>query len=430
MKNYFTRVEDNYVFRISTAFWHILIGLLSVAAVAGIVFLCWSLIPPSKEKIKAAESPVKPQYPPSAKVTIADLTVQERREEPVEIQTPPPPREAEAVPSSDPDKAAYDLLLAELKKIIPQESWQHGYWDYPYGRLAFQMYPSNPHYKVWVAQGGDVPQELEGAYRRMNLENYGQKKSVLASFLRVIRAVPQPSSYSVLLTIMENVSDRLNDLNRVDSIFKSISVALNTFQQSPDAAGLLIRYSMYNRNDCFVFMNIVSKTCAMFPADKRLAVATAISDAYYRYYNNNIQAQKEATDEFITLIPQIGTMVPDYAIMRFYLVYNQKNQQRNLEIARIDEDYNLKIQAIYTDSVTRAQMAEMNYMMKKEKKSELRVKSYYVILGGFVAIALLGTILTLLSIQRILRKMERTSEINPSSLLKEVSKEVIEVEKN
>ena len=46
--NYFTKVEDKYVFRVSTAFWHLLIGIITIAAIVGIVLLVWSIIPPGK----------------------------------------------------------------------------------------------------------------------------------------------------------------------------------------------------------------------------------------------------------------------------------------------------------------------------------------------------------------------------------------------
>ena len=52
--SYFNRVEDKYVFRISTSFWHLLIGAITVTAIIGIVLFIYSLIPSSKNEIKAS----------------------------------------------------------------------------------------------------------------------------------------------------------------------------------------------------------------------------------------------------------------------------------------------------------------------------------------------------------------------------------------
>jgi hypothetical protein len=69
-------------------------------------------------------------------------------------------------------------------------------------------------------------------------------------------------------------------------------------------------------------------------------------------------------------------------------------------------DYNAQVNLIVADSLQQVALNQALYEEAKSKKNVLKWKSLYVVGGGFIMIALLGTILTLLSIQRILKKME------------------------
>ena len=413
--NYFTKVEDKYVFRVSTAFWHLLIGLITVAAIIGIVLLAWSIIPPGKEKVESSVYPTKAQYPPFEKITIADLNMNDQKpiSAPSGQQTPPPPPPPPPDQSkieNDPAKPAYDLSLSELKKIIPKDQWQPGYWSYPYGELAWQMHPSDPNYKHWNNEGDDVGQQLERSYRVINANNYSAKKSALDSYLKILKQIPSPDSKIVLSAILDNINNRFTDLHLLDSALTMIASNLKSFKDSKNVAKHYIEFVMANSNSAFQFVPFSVKICSQVSDSVRYPFLVALTDGYYGFFNSNFEVQKEATNQFITLLPQLKGINPANALRKFYSVYNQKNQKRNDEISRINDDYNTQIAAILADSTMRAMQAELKYQTDKEKKSELRSKSLYAVAGGFIAIALLGTILTLLSIQRILRRMESIAE--------------------
>jgi len=410
--NYFTKVEDKYVFRVSTAFWHLLIGLLTLAAVVGIVLLIWSIIPAGKEKVKAATYPTKAQYPPVEKVTLADLKMNEdKAPPPPQVQTAPPPEyRPETAVENDPGKPAYDLILSELKKIIPKDNWQPGYWSYPYGELAWQMHPSDPNYRVWNPSGENVEQRLEHSYKRIQAKDYSAKKVALESYLRIMRLIPPAQSTGVLDFIIYNMNDRFSDPHLLDTTFFLVANNIKPFSATSEAAQHLLGFALNNPKSVFEFVPFAVQECSKFSDSLRFQYLASLIDGYYTYFNNTVDVQKEATDQFDKLLPQLPGINPSKALRKFYSVYNQKNQQRNTEISRINEDYNTQVSAILADSTMKALQAEINYQADKEKKSEYRSKSLYVIAGGFVAIALLGTILTLLSIQRILRRMELVVE--------------------
>ena len=74
--NYFTKVEDKYVFNISLIVWHSIIMLASIAVVAGIVGFLWTISPTFKERVKKDPYPVKAEYPAPVAVTLSDLSMQ------------------------------------------------------------------------------------------------------------------------------------------------------------------------------------------------------------------------------------------------------------------------------------------------------------------------------------------------------------------
>jgi len=410
--NYFTKVEDRYVFRVSTAFWHLLIGIITIVAFIGILLLIWSMIPPGKERVEALSYPTKPSYPPVEKITLADLRIDEAKTTTIpSVQPAPPPvYRAKSEVSNDPDKPAYNLSLSVLKNIIPKDDWQRGYWSYPYGELAWQMHPSDPNYRIWNPIGENVEQQLEHSYNVIKAEKYSSKKAALDSYIKILKQVPSANSLKVLKVIIDNINDRFSDLHFLDSTFTLIALNLKTFSASADAAQYLIGFVLTNPNSTFDFIPFAIQTCNQIPDSVRFQFLGSLIEGYYTFFNSNVEVQKDVTEQFNILIPQLNSINPAKALRRFYFVYNQKNQKRNTEIGRINDEFNGQVAAILADSTRRAIQAEEKYFADKERKSELRSKSLYAIAGGFVAIALLGTILTLLSIQRILKRMERVYE--------------------
>ena len=109
--NYFTKVEDRYVFRVSTAFWHLLIGVITIAAIIGIVVLAWSVIPPGKEKVTASAYPTKASYPSVEKVTLDELNIKDEK-------VLPPLRSNRLRPPLTLQKLKLKMILADLHMTV------------------------------------------------------------------------------------------------------------------------------------------------------------------------------------------------------------------------------------------------------------------------------------------------------------------------
>lgn len=413
ISSYFNKVEDKYVFRVSTAFWHFLIGLLTLASIVGIVMFLWSVIPPGKADVKAAEYPAKPTYPPVEKVSLADLHLTEEKVQPIvnNIDTMPVYKPREEVQTVyDPNKPAYDLALAELRKIIPDVQWKPGKYEIT-NQTGWELYHSDQ-YRRWVPTGSSMEDYLDNIYRIVTVKNYSEKKKALDAVTKIVKAAPANNKGKPIEYISSSINSNWQDLKLLDSICTIIAGSLKTFNDKNSANAIqdIIRFIFNYPNVAFDFVPFAVKTCSQLSDSLRTQVLLLLTSSYYNYFHENIEVQKEATEQFIELLPQLHGFAPARALKKFYSVYNEKNKQRSEDIARMLSDYDAQVNTIVADSIRQALQNEYNFRKAQEDKSNLRWRSLQTIGGGLIAIALLGTILTLLSIQRILKRIEGAAE--------------------
>ncbi|MDB5209378.1 MAG: hypothetical protein JWQ30_205 [Sediminibacterium sp.] len=408
---YFTQVEDKYVFRISTAFWHLLIGLLTLASIVGTIMFLWAVIPPAKPDVKAAERPSKPTYPPVKKLNLADLHLTGEKSKlevrNLDVDTTTPKRKQEVVQiDNDPNKPAYDLALLELRKIIPDNQWKPGEFRID-NQVGWDLTHSDQ-YRTWVPTGYSIEDYLANIYGSIKANKYSEKKQVLVAITKIAKTAAADGKGKSIEFVASSINANWSDPKMLDSVCTMIATNQRIFNanKSTDAMENIIRFSFSNPNDAFEFIPFSIKICSQISDSLRSFVLSVLTSSYYNYFHQNIAVQKEATDQFASLIPQLKGINPANALQKFYLVYNNDNSQRNDVIAKIMNDYNAQINLIVADSLQQVALNQILYEEAKRKKSDLKWKSLYVVGGGFILIALLGTILTLLSIQRILKKME------------------------
>ena len=416
--SYFTKVEDKYVFQVSTAFWHLLIGLITIAAIGGILLFLWSVIPASKNSVNVQPYPQRPVFPPVEKVNLTDLNLNEEKVQPqpniveaLPVYTPPKP---EVQVAYDPDKPAYDLALEGLRKIIPENQWKPGQWEIT-NQLGWDMYHSDQ-YRRWVPTGNNIEDYLESIYRSIDAKKYKEKKSALESVTKIVNAMPADIKGIPVQYVSNSVNSDWKDLKLFDSLCSEIAKNVTFFgKETANATERMTQFGFNEQNSAFEFIPFVVKTSKQFSDSLRFSVFSTLASSYYNYFNKNVEIQKDATEQFNELIPQLHGINPAKALKKFYSIFNQKNKDRNVSIARMMNDYELQINSIIADSARQAMQAEITYIEKQGEKKDLRWKSLQAVGGGFVAIALLGTILTLLSIQRILKRIEIFAEKGNSS---------------
>jgi hypothetical protein len=409
---YFTRVEDKYVFRVSTAFWHLIIGLVTLAAAVGIVMLLWSIIPAGKDSVKADPYPSKPAFPPAVKVTIADLKGEKQQPE-IQIQETKMDKPSEPIvpkDKTDSDYPSYQLSVDELKKLFTVEQWTPGSWVYV-SDLAKQMYPNDNRYRHWEQSGKSMDQYLDDIYNQINAAKYAQKRATVNSITKIVKVTPNEARSVPIQKIAAFADSRWTNSKDFDSLCTVIAANAGIFgKQSSEALSDMISFGLKNPNDAFGFIPFAVELCRQFPENTRESILRELRSAYRGF--NTFEAQREATAQFNELIPQLQGMDPSQALNKFYTAYFDHNQSRGQEIDRLLNAYEVQKQRIDVE-YNRAQLdAQIRYDNAQSKKSEWKMKSLTAIGGAFVAIALFGTILTLLSIQRILKRIEMVAEGN------------------
>ncbi|HRG87533.1 MAG TPA: hypothetical protein PLW44_00835 [Chitinophagales bacterium] len=398
MKNqYFEKVENKFVFNLSRIFWHFFIAIGTLAIVAGIGVLAYSIIPVFKNKVSKAA------YPPEVQVTLSDIA------EPVApaqvntqtvtttstaaITTPPP---AQVVVSTDPDKSGYDLLVKQLQQLIPpaKYTWEgSGHFEYPYGQNYALYYPNNPKYKVYVKTGGGVIDNLNGVYERTDCYSYKNKTALLQSYINILKVLNEEDRMAWLNNLISYTGNNLK--NAID-LFTKLSISASKFPKT-DLSYLhtLVSFRQQNKNDGAPFINMVNDLITKFDIQHRVEVLNVLVDAHNYSFNNNVSQQRQLTESFITLITHFTGEQQPRALAKYYRVYLGKNRERETTIAEINTNFTLE-----------TAQAEIAYQAKKTAKQTLRLQSIISIGAGIAFVSIIAILLVFLAIQRSVRQIE------------------------
>jgi hypothetical protein len=409
MKNnrYFSKVEDKYVFNLSLIVWHFIIMLASIAAAAGILVFIWTIAPTWKEKVKKDPYPVKTEYPAPVAVGLSDLNLQQ-------ATTPAlPQKEFVAEPENVKQEvvidttglANYTVSFNVFKTLFKESDWSgSGYWSYPYGKEYWDFYQKEK-YRTWVVSQPGIQSKLEYAYRKMDAESYPPKKLLLDGYTDVLKNRP--------LDVRAQLFDLLTAYNTqtVNSTYQncvSLSKLLFTLPNNVDIKNIEYTLSFIRRyessgNELIDYTSSILKKISL---SQRAAVLSTIRNSYSSFFDREFSKQKEATDMFLTLLPEIKESDQNNLLNQFYRVYTIKNRERNQKINQIELEYEYKVNQVEEKYEERLYSAEIKYNSRKQIKATYKYRSLFVVGGGILLIVLIGTILAFLSIQRSVRKIE------------------------
>ncbi len=409
--NYFAKIENKYVFNLSLIFWHLFIALSTIAIGISILVFIWCIIPPFQSKIEKPTYPAKELYPEPVKVLFSDLNLEEtRQDDTLQIHEPvkTSPIETKSLVHEDSNgKLEYDSLLNTLKTLIPPSnySWSgSGYWSYPYGERYWKAY-NQEKYRQWNATESGLEDKLTSSYKVSNANKYPDKSQILGSYIDVVKLLPEENRLKSIEYLIDNISGNvIQNVNSFQSIAKVASKMSN--EENVQYIYKLAKFGKVNSNDGSLFISMVSTIIDKFDAEERLNIIDGLINSYYNYFNQNLAKQKEATDLFTPLLLQIKGEYQSKALMQYYGLYLNKNRDRDIEIEEIDNRYQQLIGEI-DDKYNSAQAkAIMEYEGKKIAKQTFRLKSLMGIGVGILLIVLIATILTFLSIQRSVSKIE------------------------
>ena len=410
--NYFTKVENKFVFNLSLIFWHIFIALSTLTIIICLVVFLWSIVPSSPREVEKQSYPAKKQYPAPVKVALNELELEVVKIE----EAPPVASEPEQLTSTAPITQVpedtkgiieYQNSLNSLKTLIPPSKYTwagSGYWTYPQGERYWTFYKQEK-YRQWVTTESGIDDKLKSSYKIAKANNYTEKKQMLDGYISILKLLPEEKRSSVLQDLLGNVADNIpHNIKIYQSLTKVVSIMSN--EKNTTYVAALVRFGKNNPNDGSAFIDYTATIISKFAIPQQVNIIDRLTNSYYNYFNQNIDKQKEATDLFIPLVAQIKSELQSKAIMRYYGLYLNKNFDRDNSITQIENEYKQAMNEIDIQYNTEQLQAQLEYNAKKESKEVFRNKSLLGIAGGVCVVVIISTLLVFLSIQRSVRKIE------------------------
>jgi len=405
--NYFTKVEDKYVFNLSLIVWHLIIMLASIAVAAGIVVFLWTIAPTLKDRVKKDPYPVKAEYPAPVAVTLSDLSMQKAT--PIvpqkEITSEPEIVKQEAIIDTT-GLASYTISLNIYKTLFTESDWEgSGYWSYPHGKEYWEFYQKEK-YRSWVVSIPGILSKLESCYKKTDADIYVQKKLLLDGYINVIKNRPAGMRAQLFDILINNNTTTVNSTYQNCMSVSKLLLALPNNVELSEINKTLI-FLRRNESSGNELIDYTSSILSKIGPNQRASVLTSIRNSYSSFFDRDFAKQKEATDMFLTLLPNFKESEHNTMINQFYRVYTIRNRDRNHKINQIEQEYEYAVNQIEERYAERLYRAERKYNERKELKANYRYRTLIVAGSGILLIVLIATILAFLSIQRSVRKIEK-----------------------
>ena len=410
MKNaYVTQVENKYVFNLSLIFWHLFIALSTLVIVISLVIFLWSLIPASQKDVEKLPYRNKKEYPDPVKVSIAELQLEAPKEEAPPVVEEQKQSESKTVVQSIEDltgKKDFDQSMNTLRTLIPpaKYSWQgSGYWTYPYGERYWTFYKLEK-YRKWNSTEAGLEEKLNSSYRVSKLVKYTDKKILLDAFIGVIKMLPEEKRLIAIQDLIRNVT---NNNSQNISVCQSLSKIINKMSGNDISYIAKLAYlGKINPNDGTLTIDYITNIIDKFDISKRSETIDKLLNGYNDYFNRNLSLFKESTDLFLPLIPQLKTEYLPRALLRYYVIFRNKNYARDNSISQIENEYQQSVNAIEAQYAQDQLLAQIEYGKDKITKTDYRIKSLAGIGGGILLIVLIAVVLVFFSILRSVKRIE------------------------
>jgi len=421
-QNKFSKLENNYYYGISRVFWHIIVGLGSLAIIGGIAVLVWSQIPASERKTVKEEAPLKINYPEPVAVTLDEIKrllpkgdeLIKQKDEVTQINevTNHEPKK-ERIYRDTVGLSFFYAQINNLKKILPisenKALWQ-GEGKYVMSARDAKIYKKTKDnsLKRWVKTSeGFETRFIESTDK--NFKSYSDKAKLLSSYNNLLKSVANNNRVAFLNSKLFSFHRYRNDLQKsistVDTISKILSLVNSTEQVS--AFDILEKFIRNNPNDGFGLVNFEQSILNKFQKNQRLNIIKTINNEYLNNYDNQLSLIIDNTEQFIPMSSNFKGDQQPVALKYFYRLFKNKNGDRDYQIREIDNAYNAKLANIEADYQKNLVQAKVDLALKKEKKMKMKSLSYKSMAYGLGVVLLISLILLVLS---MIRNVNRLAE--------------------
>ncbi len=396
IKSLITKIEEKYVFNISTFVWHVLVGLAGLGLIAGLGLLIWGVIPAFKSSVQ------KDSYPPLAVVSAEEVEISlnpqtakkgQQTERPAPATQTKQQTEQPISSSFDAEgEKLYNAVLDSLRTLLPEAkfAWHsQGYWEYPYGENTYN-YSRDERYRRWIVREYGIYDLLNTVFDRTGTQTSRDKATLVSAYLSIIRQFPDEERRRALDAVMwvskESQSKSLANTQLLQrSLQHFLSKRLAALTQCAD-------FIANNPNDGAPFVEYVVSVVDTFKETTRPEILTTLQRSYYQYFNNKLERQKELTNAFIQMTSRFEEKKQPTALEAYYRLSMNRNAQRERDIRAIDYKYEAELAKV-----------EAEHQLAKAKKVEQRLLGLYGVGSALGAIAVIGILLVLFSIQRYVK---------------------------
>jgi hypothetical protein len=404
---YFSKVENKYVFNFTLIFWHLFIIIASLAIIFGIGSFLWSVIPPTQKKVEKKEYPLKAAYPQVISISLDELLADNIQKDITDAQ---PRVITKSTPGYSSDTVALSFLLAaqeRLKSLIPPQkySWGgQGHWYYPMGKMMWDYYKLE-RYREWISTEMGLSERINSVLNEASANTNSQKADFLNRYCAIIEHFPEEKRKDILESL----------LNYVSSTFSqniSVLTSLTKLVQEMDSVEgyryvyTLARFGIRNEHNGPLLINYITTIVPKFEPNQCNEIIDVLIDSYDGFFSEDLVKQIESTDLYLQLLPKLKLQEQATLLVKFYRLYTAKNYDRLTKIKEIDASYDEEIDKIDQEFELNKAMAQEVFYKKKEKKQDLLVKSLIGIAGGVALIVVVAFFLVFFSIQRSVRKIE------------------------
>ncbi len=386
--DFIKKIEEKIVYRTSHIFFLSLVGVVLVAMVLSTLLLLWGLTPSLKPGVEKAE------YPSPVTVSVEEITAQlpvtnmekkgskkasDDKNKPVVAAVGKDVMDDAEVDST---KILYNKQIARMKELLPPKKYlwrdkgHRNYWN------------------RWVVDRYGIQSRLNSSFQAIGATSYADKSRLLEKYMAIMNLFKEKQRYQILKDLLYytrgSTEISLRNMELLTEATKFFPRENTTYLSR------LARFGKKNPRDGQSFIAHVNQVMSKFSPSERGKILKNMIAAYYKHYNNNIKAQKQAMEQFLPMLAGLKEKHQARALAIFYDTFEKKNARWRDEIANIDYQYERDLRN-----------AEMTVREKQAAKAEYRSWALMGLGGGIVFIALVALVLSLLSIQRNMAELKK-----------------------
>ncbi|WP_298421976.1 hypothetical protein [uncultured Kordia sp.] len=419
MGNKLTNLENNYYYGFTRSFWHVIISILFLSLIGGVIMIGWSFIPSSKRHVVKTAPPVKQRYPKQVAVTTKEVlqklpkekeAIKKVLDEQTKIANTPPVNQEVYVIEDIVDTlnlTNFNNEIANLKLLIPVKKYSSlwnpkGYYTYPQGKRKYDV-TKNEKYRKWVVLSQGLKDQIISKIDAMGFKSYKEKYQLLKTYNQCLAKINTTDRELILKKLLSFFNkNKVETINAIEHLTKLLPLFDENITQVFDNESYFIKK---NPQDGLGMIAFETKILPNFTKEDRLQAAKVLKSEYLNFYDYNLSAFTETTQNFITMLPKVSKGQEAVALQYFYEVYRSKNAQRIAQIRTIDNNYQQRINSIENKYQADIKNAQLEYNAKVQKKTFWRLYSFWTICSAIGSVLVVTLILLMLSMIRNVNKL-------------------------